>query len=245
MSAAGDAGSDAVREARRADFANGVRLASLEGLVARRVPTLRSRANTAAWLGLAKGAAMIAPFAGLLAPVGGTDFGWSTESEGFRGQGLLTVSLICFAIGAIGQLWILIDWWRAERQRETAGRVAAAIAVVAAGLALWWFSSLMLPSDFQAVALPIALTGLIGAVSLVAQLVASSSTTRWEGRQLALAQRMRELPSDEQAALREERRAVLEVLQERQLLDASESARADAAPLGEWWRIDRERLTQR
>lgn len=235
-----DASGDAVREARRADFSKGLRLSTLEGLVARRAPTLRSRANIAAWLGLVKGVAMVAPFAGLLAPVGGTDFGWSTASQGLRGEGLLSVSLICFAVAAVGQLWILADWLRVERQRERETVIAAAVAVVTSGLALWWFSSLMQPFDFEVVVWPIALTGLIGAVSLVAQLLASSSTTRWKGRQIELAQQLRALPSEQQQALRAERRAVLGVLREREILDATQAALADAVPLGDWWRIDRD-----
>lgn len=233
--------SSAVRRAREDDFDDGVRLGSLELQQALDAPSLRTGMSASAIARLVKGIALVAPLGGLLAPIGGSG------ADVFSGTGSLSpdversIVMICFVIAPVGQVWALVDWWRLGRSRDGNGVAAAALALVAAVGAMWWHVSraeLTVPPMLMVL---ITLTGVLGAVALVARLAGSRSTTAQEVKYAALGERMRSLPDEEQHAMLAERREILEMLRSRNFIDDTLATRAAAARLGDWWLLDAER----
>lgn len=231
--------SDAVRAAQEGRLEDGVRFATLEHLQARSTPSLRAGASGRLVLGIIMAVLLFAPLGGLAAPVGGTDFGQMIASDGFQGQALRSVAMVCFTLGAIGQAWLLVRWVRSGRHRDGRWIASSVLAVACAGLALWWFPSLLDPSSYGLVVIPTAVTGLIGLLALGAQLLASDGTSRWEAQRAEAAERLRALPQAEQEALIAERREILGILRSRGLIDERRQREAEQVPLGDWWRLDR------
>lgn len=244
MSESAERTSDAVRHAQEGDFSKGVDYGILEWRQLRLTPSLRGGARGKLALGALKAIAMVAPPAALLLPLGGDDFGSMMSGDGFVGDQLQTMVLVTFWIGAIGQAWVLVDWWRRGRERSGAAVAMGVLAVLSAVLAVPWFSGMLPPTSFASLMAPIVVTGLLGLVVVIAQLAASRPTVR-DRKEIALAKRVQALPSDEQQALRDERESILQVLQERQLVDAVGAERARATPLGEWWTLDRDATPHR
>lgn len=232
--------SAAVRQAREDDFSDGLRLGSLEIAQAVDAPGVRIGGAGTTLLTLAIGIALVAPLGGVLAPLG------ASGADVFSGTGRLApdqeriIVLTCFWVAAIGQLWSLLAWWRMDRPRSGWAVAAAALAVVASvGAALFHIARTPDPVPFL---VPIALTGALGLVALVARLVMSRRETAADVRRAEVAEQLRALPGEQQHALLAERREILAALLDRGLIDDELAQRAAAAPLGEWWRIDRERL---
>lgn len=236
--------SDAVRHAKEAEFSKGVEYGILEWRQLRLTPSLCGWARGLMLFGALKAVAMIAAPAALLLPLGGSDFGRMMSGEGFVGDELRAMAIVTFWIGAIGQAWVLIDWWRRGRERDGTAIALGVLAVLAAVLAVPWFSSILPPNSFGSLLVPIVATGLLGLAVLVAHLTLSRPTVPHR-KEIALAERVQALPSAEQQALRDERETILRALQERQLVDAAGAERARATPLGEWWRLDEDAAPQR
>lgn len=236
----GSAGS-ALRRAQDDSFEHGVRLGSLELQQAVDSPSVSVGAPGGALAALVKGVAMIAPLGGVLAPLGGSG------ADVFSGTGALdpaterAIVLLCFWLAAVGQAWALVDWWRLGRPRDGNGVAAAALAVAAAGVAAWWHLTRADPASVGMLLAPILLTGVLGAVGLVARLVGSRRDTVQDIRRAALGERLRTLPADEQRAMLSERAEILAALRSRGLIDDAQAQRAAAARLGDWWLVDRER----
>ena len=235
-----DRASAAVRQAREDDFSDGLRLSSLEMQQAADAPGVRFGGTGTALLTLAMGVALVAPLGGVLAPLG------ASGADVFSGTGRLApdqeriIVLTCVWVAAIGQLWSLLAWWRMDRPPSGWAVAAAALAVVASvGAAL--YNMARTPDPFPLL-VPIALTGLLGLAVLVARLAMSRRETAADVRRGEVAEQLRALPSEQQHALLAERREILAALLDRGLTDDELAQRAAAAPLGEWWRIDRERL---
>lgn len=216
-----------------------MRLGSLEFQQALDTPSLRTEMSVATFVRLAKAIALVAPLGGFFAPIGGSG------ADVFSGTGMMSpdlarsVTVICFWVAAVGQVWALVDWWRLGRPRDGYGLAAAALAVAAAAGALWFHSLRSEPATLPMLAVPIIITGLLGAVALVARLVSSRNSTVREARLTALGERMRSLPGSEQQALLAERMEILDALDRRDLVDAGLAKRAAAARLGDWWLLDR------
>ncbi|WP_114905782.1 hypothetical protein [Ornithinimicrobium murale] len=94
------------------------------GGTARRCPA-SSLANSNMALRCLKAVALVAPFGMMLLPIGnpgisGTGGGMRSvmESDGFSGDTLVTMALLCAMAGVIGQVWTLFDWWRLGRRRD-------------------------------------------------------------------------------------------------------------------------------
>ncbi|WP_347754540.1 hypothetical protein [Agrococcus sp. ProA11] len=230
--------SAAVRQAREDDFSDGLRLGSLEMQQAVDAPGVRMGGAGATLLTLVTGIALIAPLGGLLAPLGGSG------ADVFSGTGRLApdqerlIVLACFWLAAVGQVWSLISWWRLDRPRSGSAVAAAALAAAASTAAALWH--LARTPEPTALLLPIVLTGLLGLVGLVARLALSRAETTADVRRRLVAEQLRALPSEQQHALLAERREILAALQQRGLVDDDLAQRAAAAPIGEWWRIDRD-----
>lgn len=237
MTNAEDKPSDAVRYARETAFDQGVDYQIIEWRQLRLTPSLRGWARWGMLFGALKALAMIAPPAALLLPLGGSDFGNMMSGEGFAGDDLQAMVLVVFWIGAVGQGWVLLDWWRRGRERDGTAITTGVLAVLASALAVPWFSSMLRPHSFASLLVPIVATGLLGLAVLIAHLAASRPTVP-NRKRIALAKRAQALPSDEQRALRDEREIILQSLQERQLIDASDAERARATPLGQWWTLE-------
>ncbi|MGC5077321.1 hypothetical protein [Agrococcus sp. DT81.2] len=231
--------SAAVRQAREDDFSDGLRLGSLEMAQAVEAPGVRIGGAGTALLTLATGLALVAPLGGVLAPLGGSG------ADVFSGTGRLApdqerlIVLACFWIAAAGQAWSLFSWWRLGRARSGWAVAAAALAVAAAAVAALWH--LARTPDPTAFLLPILLTGALGLMALVARLTMSRRETAADVRRRQVAEQLRTLPSEQQHALLAERREILAALLDRGLIDDELAQRAAAAPLGEWWQVDRER----
>lgn len=230
--------SGAVRDARESEFPRGLQFSSLEYSQALETPSLRARMNAAVWVRLVKGIAIGAPFAGLLAPLGGADTGAFVSVDAFEPDTARAIAAWCFWIGAIGQVWVFIGWLRQGRPTDSGWRAWSAVAVVSAGIAAWWHVSLAPPDALAPVLVPIVVTGVLAAVVLIALLVASKAETRRAAMLRALGERLRALPTDEQAQLRAERTQIIEALRSRELIDAELAQRAEATALGEWWTLD-------
>ncbi|WP_460793745.1 hypothetical protein [Nocardioides pacificus] len=229
--------STAVRQAREDEFEDGVRLGSLEWQLAYDTPSLRTAMRALTLAVLAKGIALVAPLGGLLAPIGSSGADVFSGTDTMSPDLARTVTVICFWIAAIGQAWALADWWRLGRPRDGYGIAAAFLAVTAAPLTMWVYLSLPEPATLP-MPVPVAATGLLGAVALVAHLVGSQDGTLRGARHRALGERIRSLPEAEQQALLDERREVLDTLSERRLVDRGLAQRAAAARLGDWWLLD-------
>lgn len=234
--------SAAVRQAREDDFSDGLRLGSLEMQQAVDAPGLRIASTGAALLTLVTGIALVAPLGGALAPLGGSG------ADVFSGTGRLApdqerlIVLSCFWVAAAGQLWSLLGWWRLDRPRSGAAVAASALAVVTAAFAAFWHAERAPePAPFL---LPIALTGLLGLVGLVARLAMSRSESATDVRRRQIAEQLRAMPSEQQHAMLAERREILAALRERGLVDDALVERAEAAALGDWWRLDIEGARQ-
>jgi hypothetical protein len=234
--------SDAVRHAREGDFSQGVDFGILEWQQIRLTPSLRGWARWQMAAGAVKALAMISAPAGLLLPLGGDDFGSRMSGEGFHGDGLGTGVHLTFWFAAIGQAWVLLDWWRRGRERSGAAVACAVLALLSAMVAPWWFALGMSAHAAQGILAPIIATGLLAVAVLVAHLGASRPTVP-DRREIELAQRVQALPEVEQQAMREERETILTILQERDLIDVARAEEARATPLGEWWRLDERSAT--
>lgn len=97
---------------------------SVPGETTRR-PLPSSLANSNMALQCLKAVALVAPFGMMLLPIGnpgisGTGGGMKSvmESDGIRGDTLITMALLCAMAGVIGQVWTLFDWWRLGRRRD-------------------------------------------------------------------------------------------------------------------------------
>ncbi|GGF04314.1 hypothetical protein [Mycetocola zhadangensis] len=213
-------------------------LGSLEFQQALDTPSLRTGMSVDTFARLAKGIALVAPLGGFFAPIGGSG------ADVFSGTGMMSpdlarsVTVICFWVAAVGQVWALVDWWRLGRPKDGYGIAAAFLAMTAVAGAIWFHSSRADPATLPMLAVPIILTGLLGAVSLVARLIGSQKFTVRQARLTVLGERMRSLPGHEQQALHAERREILDALDKRDLVHAGLAERAAAAPLGDWWLLD-------
>lgn len=236
---------EAVKAAESREFEQGVDFGLLEFIQYRTTPSLGSGSGRRMLLGALKAVALFAPVLGLLLPVGGMQFQLNIDTPGVRGSELAGLATVCFWVAAAGQLWNLIDWWRTGRHLETRAFWSSAVGLVTAGIALWWFPSLMPPFAFTAVAVPIVLTVAIAAVAVVLQLSMRRPGTRIEAERRARAERLRALPDAEHARLRAERGEILEALLARGLVDRDLADRAAGVPLGEWWTLDRGTEAQR
>lgn len=239
--------SDAVRIATERDFSTGVDWTVLEFWQARQSPSMRGSANRGSGLGVLKAVLMIAPFAGLLAPIGNTDFGSSVETQGLAGDPLLIAALLCFVGGAAGQVWVLLHWWRTGRHRDSMWVASSAVALGASAIGLWWFTTFLNPVAYATLAPVLVVTALLGGVGLVAQLVGSrgSEGALQQSKDEARAARLRALPAEEQHAILAERHEIVAVLRERGLVDEPTAQRALALPLGDWYVLDQERRARR
>lgn len=72
-----------------------------------------------------KAVALVAPFGMMLLPIGNPGIDGSgggmrsvMESDGFRGDTLVTMALFCATAGVIGQVWTIFDWWRLGRRGD-------------------------------------------------------------------------------------------------------------------------------
>lgn len=191
-------------------------------------------------LGLLKAVCMVAPFGGLLLPVGNPGGPNQTimESDGFAGDGLRGMAVVVFTLAAIGQAWIIVDWWRVGRRRAGLWLVSSIAAVICSALSWWWFSHLLHPLDFASARVPIVATLVLGAAALVLQLVRSNPGHADDALRRATAERFRALPASEQVALQEERQQVVDALLERELVTPEKGATVLAAPLGDWYLLD-------
>lgn len=237
--------SDAVRAARERDFSKGVDWTLLEFRQAISTPSLRGAARRAMLLGMVVVVSMIAPFAALLAPIGNTDYGAHVESDGFAGTGLLVIALLCFAAGSIAQVWLLSHWWRAGRHHDSMWVASSAVALGSSVFGLWWFAQFLSRASYLLLLPVLLVTGLIGAVLLYSQ---RTMTVKSEGGLLrakgeARAAELRALPAEEQQALLAERRQIVDVLVERELVDEAMAQRVLEMPLGEWWTLREESST--
>lgn len=231
--------SDAVRMARDNAFANGVTFGALEWLQIRVTPSLRARYRWEMLLGALKAVAMIMPPAALLLPLGGGLTAQMMSGEGFLGDDLRVMVTITFWLGAIGQAWVLLDWWRRGRERDGTAIATGVLALLAAAVAVPWFSRMLPPDAIASVLVPIVVTGLLAAAVLVAHLAMSRPTDRHRA-ELERAALVQALPADEQRVLLEERTLILQELQRRSLIDAARAEHARALPVGEWFRLDQE-----
>lgn len=232
--------SDAVRVAREREFAEGVDWSTLEYRQARETPSMRGGMRLGMWAGIVKALALIAPFAGLLAPLGGTDFGRGVESDGFAGQDLQVVAMCCFVAGALGQVWVLTDWWRTGRTRDGMWIASSVVALGASVIGLWWFSFLLTGRTFATLLPMLVITGVLGGIAFFVQRFRSlqDEGDRLRARRDAWATQMRALPADERQALLVERREIVAALVERGLVDEATAQQALALPLGDWWTLD-------
>lgn len=230
--------SSAVRQAREDDFSDGLRLGSLEMQQAVDAPGVRVGGAGATLLTLATGIALVAPLGGLLAPLGGSG------ADVFSGTGRLApdqeqlIVLACFWLAAVGQVWSLLSWSRLERPRSGTAVAASALAVAASVAAALWH--LDRTPDPAVLLLPIVLTGVLGLVGLIARLALSRRETAADVHRRRIAEDLRALPAERQHALLAERGEILAALQQRGLIDDERAQRAASAPLGDWWRLDRE-----
>lgn len=238
MSAHTTDSSSPLRFAETAPFEDGVSFAAIERVQASHVASMRSQPVRDGILACVKAVLMIAPLAGLALPLGGIDFGRNFASEGFEGAGLATMAMVCFALGVLGQAWVILDWFRLGRPRSALWMLLSAATLVAAGVALWWFPSLMHPRDAGLLAPFAIVLGVLAAIALVAQVVASTSVEVEHVRLRKQGERMRALSQAEQAALLEERSSMLAALRSRGLLTEAQEREAAGARLGELWMLD-------
>lgn len=229
--------SNAVRYARESSFEDGIDWGILEWRQLRLTPSLRGWARWQMLRGVIKAVLMILPPAALLLPLGGDDFGQMMSGEGFIGDDLRVAVTIAFWLGAVGQALVLFDWWRGGRERSGTAIATGVLALLAAIVAVPWFSRMLPPNAIASLLVPVIVTGLLAAAVLVAETVASKPARPNRAR-IELAERARSLPTAEQQALREEREAILGVLQQRGLVDEAQLARARAAEVGDWWLLE-------
>lgn len=233
--------SGAVKAARDNGFADGVSWGSLEHLQRWEAPLLKGGVWAEMLGGCLRALCLIAPFGGLLLPLGnpgGPDQS-VMESDGFAGDGLRGMALIVFTLAAIGQVWTLVEWSRWGRHSAGTWTGFSALAIICSALSLWWFHSLLPPEDYAAVAVPIGATLVLGAVALVLMLVTSRPGSPDEARWAARAEGFRRLPQADQQTLLDERQEIVSVLLDRKLVTEEQAAEALATPLGDWYLLDR------
>lgn len=229
--------SAALRAAREDDFADGLRLGSLEMQQAVDAPGVRVGGAGTALLTIAAGVALFAPLGGLLAPIGGSGADVFSGTGGLAPDQERLIVLACFWLAAVGQAWSLLSWWRLERPRSRAAVAASALAVAASSAAALWH--LDRTPEPAALLLPIVVTGMLGLVGLIARLALSRRETAADVHRRRIAEDLRALPAEQQHELLAERGEILAALQQRGLIDDERAQRAAAAPLGDWWRLDR------
>lgn len=233
-----DRTSATLRTAEEDDFDEGVRLASLEHSLALESPSLRGAGSAAALGTLAAGIALFAPFAGALAPLGGSARDLFAGTAPMGPELERAVVLVSFWLGAAGLAWALADWIRSGRPRSAGALGIAVLSLLAAAGAAAWHVWRAEPASLPSLLVPIVLTGALALVSIVARLVASSRVSAREARLAAMGERMRSLPHDEQATLLTQRERIIATLERRGIIDPALGQRARAARLGDWWLVD-------
>ncbi|WP_114201610.1 hypothetical protein [Janibacter anophelis] len=232
----------AVRAARTNDFTQGVGWGGLEALQGWDAPLLKSGRWVEMLARCLRALCLIAPFGGLLLPLGnpgGPDQS-IMESDGFAGDQLRGMAQIVFTLGAIGQVWTLVEWVRWGRHRGGIWTACSVLAVICSGLSLWWFRSLLPPNSYEGVLLPIGATLVLGAVAVALMLCWSRPGDLHAVQMEANAETMRRLPQADQQTLLDERREVVAVLLERGKVTQEQADEALAMPLGDWYLLDRE-----
>ncbi|MDN5718273.1 MAG: hypothetical protein L0G89_13685 [Janibacter sp.] len=236
---------EALKEAREGEFAQGVGFGSLEATLFMETPSLRGAHRTDLWLRIIKAVTLIAPFAGLVAPLGnpgvpGSGGGMSStmESDGLDGDLLYGAVHWSFVLGAMGQGWTILDWWRLGRHKDGLWTAWSAVALVSSIIVLAWFPSLLSSEEYRTVAPFVVATAVLALVALVAMRMWSRPPSRYVADRLRMEDSVLAVPEEERRALLAERSQVVEVLLERDLITPAAADVAARLELGQWWRLD-------
>lgn len=238
---------EALQEAREGEFAKGVGFGSLEGTLFMETPSLRGAHRTDLWLRILKALMLVAPFAGLVAPLGnpgvpGSGGGLSStmESDGLDGGLLYGAAHWSFVLGAMGQGWTILDWWRLGRHKDGLWTASSTVALVSSTIVLAWFPSLLTSEQYRTISPFVIATGLLALVALVVMQLWSRPPSRQVAHHLRMEDAVRSIPADERRGLLAERSQVVEVLLERDLITPATAEVAGSLELGQWWRLDDE-----